>query len=386
MSLYLIRVFSEAAIPARSTVRTASSMHRVLVIDPGSTSTKVTVYDDETPFFVRTLRHQAKELAQYPHIADQYAFRRDAVLSVLDERGVDLDRLSAVVGRGGILKPVPSGTFRVNETMLEEMRHPVGREHASNLGPILAQEIASLAGLSAFVVDPVSVDEFEPLARISGLPEIERRSISHALNLKATGRRAAKHLERRYHDLNLVGVHLGGGITISAHRKGRMIDVNQALDGTGPFSPERCGGLPIGDVVRMCYSVPPYEDVHLTYGQMSKKIAGQGGLVAHLGTNDCLEVERRIARGDEHARLVYEAMSYQISKEIGSMSTVLKGEIDAIFLTGGLAHSELLVGWIEERIAWVAPVLVLPGQDEMLALAQGALRVLTGQEAAMHYL
>ena len=360
-------------------------MHRILVINPGSTSTKVAVYDDERPLFVRTLRHRTEELARYPHIADQFTFRRDAVLDCLREHNVTLDSLAAVVGRGGILRPIPGGTYLVNETMLEELRHPVGREHASNLGAIIAHEIAVRAGVPAFIVDPVSVDEFEPLARISGLPEIERRSLSHALNLKATGRRAARDLGRQYEELNLVGVHMGGGITVSAHRKGRMIDVNQALDGTGPFSPERSGGLPVGDVVRMCYSVPPYEDVRLTYDEMFKKIAGRGGLVAHLGTNDAREVERRIVAGDEHARLIYEAMAYQIAKEVGLMSTVLKGRVDAIYFTGGLARSDMLMGWIVERVAWIAPVLIYPGEDEMLAMAQGALRVLRGEERAREY-
>ena len=360
-------------------------MHRVLAINPGSTSTKVAVYEDENPKFVHTLRHQVGELGQFSHIADQFEFRRDAVLGLLTGQRVAVDTLEAVVGRGGILRSVTSGTFRVNETMLYEMKHPAGREHASNLGPIIAHDIAHRAGVPALVVDPVSVDEFDPLARISGLPEIERHSMSHALNLKATARRVAQDLKRRYDDLNLVGVHLGGGITVSAHCRGRMIDVNQALDGTGPFSPERAGGLPVGDVVRMCYSVAPYEDVRLDYDEMFKKVAGRGGLVAHLGTNDCTEVERRIKAGDEHARLIYEAMAYQISKEIGLMSTVLKGDIDAIYLTGGLAYSDLLLRWIEERTAWIAPILVYPGEDEMLALVQGALRILEGQETAREY-
>ncbi|MBN1640542.1 MAG: butyrate kinase [Anaerolineae bacterium] len=360
-------------------------MDRVLVINPGSTSTKVAVYDGESPLFVRTLRHQAEELAPYPHIADQHAFRRDTVLGLLAEERIELDSLDAVVGRGGILGPVPSGTFRVDDRLLYEMRHPVGREHASNLGAIIAHEIATQVGVPSFIVDPVSVDEFEPIARISGLPEIERRSLSHALNLKATARRAARDLGRPYEALNLIGVHLGGGITVSAHRQGRMVDVNQALDGTGPFSPERSGGLPVGDVVRMCYAVPPYEDVHLTYDEMFLKIAGRGGLVAHLGTNDAVEVERRIAAGDEHARLVYEAMAYQIAKEIGLMATVLKGAVDAIYVTGGLAHSAQLVDWIRERTSWIAPIHIYPGEDEMLALAQGALRVLHGEEEAKTY-
>jgi butyrate kinase len=229
------------------------------------------------------------------------------------------------------------------------------------------------------------VDEFEPLARISGLPQVERRSLSHALNLKATCRRAAQDLGKTYPDLNLIGVHLGGGITVSAHLKGRMIDVNQALDGTGPFSPERVGGLPIGDVMRMCYSVPPYQDVQLSYEQMFKKMVGQGGWVAHLGTNDGAEIVQRIHDGDDHARLILEAMAYQIAKEIGLMATVLKGEVDAIFLTGGLARIEMLNDWIAERTLWIAPVLVYPGQMEMLALAQGAWRVISGIETAREY-
>jgi len=360
-------------------------MYRVLTINPGSTSTKVAVYDDESPLFVETVRHSSAELAAYPRILDQYAFRRDAVLGLLADHGVALDSLDAVVGRGGILRPIESGTYLVNERMLAELRTPKEREHASNLGAIIADEIARRAEVPAFIVDPVCVDEFEPLARISGLPEIERRSLSHALNLKMVARRAAKELGRAYSEVNLVVVHMGGGISVAPHKRGRQVDVNQALDGTGPFSPERAGGLPVGDVLRMAYSVPPYDKTHYTYEEMFRKIVGQGGLVAHLGTNDATEVERRIANGDEHARLIYEAMAYQIAKEIGLMATVLKGEVDAIVLTGGLAHSEMLLEWICERVAWIAPILVYPGEDEMLAMAQGALRVLRGEEQAREY-
>jgi butyrate kinase len=360
-------------------------MFRVLNINPGSTSTKVAVYDDESPLFVEILRHSSEELAAYPRIPDQYAFRRDAVLRLLADHGIELESLDAVVGRGGILRPIESGTYRVNEKMLVELRTPKEREHASNLGAIIADEIARRAGVPAFIVDPVCVDEFEPIACVSGLPEIERRSLSHALNLKMAARRAAKDLSRPYSEVNLVVVHMGGGISVAPHKRGRQVDVNQALDGTGPFSPERAGGLPVGDVLRMAYSIPPYDKNHYTYEEMFKKIAGQGGLVAHLGTNDATEVERRIVNGDEHARLIYEAMAYQIAKEIGLMATVLKGEVDAIVLTGGLAYSEMLVGWIRERVAWVAPVMVYPGEDEMLAMAQGVLRVLRGDEEARVY-
>jgi len=360
-------------------------MCHVLTINPGSTSTKVALYDGERPLFVETVHHSAEEIAAFPHIADQYAFRRDAVLSLLDEKGFGLDSLDAVVGRGGILRPIRSDTYLVNDKMLNELRHPQEREHASNLGAIIADEIARRAGVPAFIVDPVCVDEFDEIARISGLPEIERRSLSHALNLKAAARQAARDLGKRYDEVNLLVVHLGGGISVSPHRRGRMVDVNQALDGTGPFAPERAGGLPVGDVLRLAYSVPPHDEAHYTYEEMFKKIAGRGGLVAHLGTNDACEVERRIEEGDEHAKLIYEAMAYQIAKEIGLMATVLKGDVDAIVLTGGLARSDMLVDWIVQRVEWIAPVMIYPGEDEMLAMAQGALRVLRDEEKARDY-
>jgi len=361
-------------------------MALILIINPGSTSTKVAVFEDEEPLATQLIQHGRGQIAAHRTIADQHEFRRQAVLHFLAEHQIAPESLDAVVGRGGLLRPIESGTYRVSDKMLAELRAPKDREHASNLGAIIAHEIAQKAGCPAFIVDPVCVDEFEPLARISGLPEIERRSLSHALNLKATARRAARDLGKPYTEVNLVMVHMGGGISVAPHRRGRQIDVNQALDGNGPFSPERSGGLPVGDVVRMAYSEPPYEGVNLTYKQFFKKIAGQGGLVAHLGTNDATEVEERIAAGDKHARLIYEAMAYQIAKEIGAMATVLKGEVDAIVLTGGLAHSEMLMGWIKERVAWIAPVLlVYPGEDEMLAMAQGALRVLRGEERARDY-
>ncbi len=360
-------------------------MYHVLTINPGSTSTKVALYEGERPLFVETVHHSAEEIAAFPHIADQYAFRRDAVLSLLDEKGIGLDSLDAVVGRGGILRPIRSDTYLVNEKMLNELRHPQEREHASNLGAIIADEIARRAGVPAFIVDPVCVDEFDEIARISGLPEIERRSLSHALNLKAAARQAARDLGKRYDEVNLLVVHLGGGISVSPHRRGRMVDVNQALDGTGPFAPERAGGLPVGDVLRLAYSVPPHDEAHYTYEEMFKKIAGHGGLVAHLGTNDAREVERRIEEGDEYAKLIYEAMAYQIAKEIGLMATVLKGDVDAIVLTGGLARSDMLVDWIVQRVEWIAPVMIYPGEDEMLAMAQGALRVLRDEEKARDY-
>jgi butyrate kinase len=361
-------------------------MHRVLVINPGSTSTKVALYEGDLLLFADSRRLSSGELGRFPHILDQYDSRLDTILEVARERSVVLSSLGGVVARGGLLRPIPSGTYRVNEKMVAELseRDKV-REHASNLGALLAHDIAQRVGVPAFIVDPVCVDEFEELARVSGLPEIERRSLSHALNIKAVARRAALDLGHPYGDLNLVIVHLGGGISVTAHRKGRMVDVNQALDGTGPFAPERSGGLPVGDVVRMCFGVGPYAGLELTYDEMFLRIAGQGGLVAHLGTNSAVEVEQRIMKGDDRARLVYEAMAYQTAKEIGAMATVLDGAIDAVVVTGGVAHSELLVNWIRERVSWIAPILVYPGEDEMLALAKGALRVLRGEESALAY-
>jgi butyrate kinase len=361
-------------------------MHRLLVINPGSTSSKVAVYEGEQPLFVETVRHSSQELAAFPHIMDQYQFRLRAILSLLHSREIPIDSLSAVVARGGLLRPIASGTYLVNDKMVEELSRPdAEREHASGLGAPLADEIAGSVGIPAYIVDPVCVDEFDEVARISGLPEIERRSLSHALNLKAAARRAAEELGRPYGDLNMVIVHLGGGISVTAHQNGRMVDVNQALDGTGPFAPERSGGLPVGDVVRMCFGIHPYEDLDLTYEEMFKKLAGKGGLVAHLGTNDAVEVEARIRAGDARALLVYRAMAYQISKEIGAMATVLKGKVDAVVLTGGLAYSEMLLDWLRERVSWIGPMLIYPGEDEMLALAQGALRVLRGEEKAKVY-
>jgi butyrate kinase len=353
---------------------------RILVINPGSTSTKLAVFEDEEPLHSETIAHAHQEIAAFPHIPDQYAFRRDAVLAFLQKHAVQPSSLDAVVGRGGLLRSLDSGTYRVNERMLQELRSPnKERDHVVNLGALIANEIAQPQGIPAFIVDPVCVDELDPLARVSGLPEIERKSFSHALSLKSAARRAARDLGRAYEDLNLVVAHLGGGISVTAHHQGRMVDVNQALDGTGPFSPERVGGLPFGDVMRLCFSGK------YTYDELFRRLTRQGGLLAHLGTNDAVEVERCIAQGDEHARLVYEALAYQIAKEIGLMATVLKGQVDAIVLTGGLAHSSMLVSWIRERVEWIAPLLVYPGQNEMLAMAQGALRVLRGEEQAKEY-
>ncbi|SMB88668.1 butyrate kinase [Thermanaeromonas toyohensis ToBE] len=350
----------------------------ILTINPGSTSTKIAFYQNIEPLFTETIRHKMDELAQFPRIIEQLPFRRDKIMNFLKDKDIPLTRLSAVVGRGGLLRPLPSGTYRVNEKMLKDLREGSYGEHASNLGALLAAEIASEAGVLAYVVDPPCVDELDPLARVSGCPEIERRSLFHALNVKAVARRVCRELGERLENINLLVAHMGGGISVCALKRGKVIDVNNAL-AEGPFSPERAGGLPTLELARLCFSG------RYTWAEVYKKLVGQGGLVAYLGTQDATEVEKRIEQGDEKARLIYEAMAYQVAKELGSMAAVLKGEVRAIVFTGGLAYSSRLTSWIKERVEFIAPVLIYPGEDEMKALAEGALRVLMGEEKALEY-
>ncbi len=353
--------------------------YRILAINPGSTSTKIAIYDNDKEVFETTLRHPAEKINSYDKIYDQYDFRKEVILNTLSEKEINLQKLDAVVGRGGLLKPIAGGTYAVTEKMVEDLKVGVLGEHASNLGGILANEIAGSLNIPSFIVDPVVVDEMQDVARISGMPEIKRVSIFHALNQKAVARRAAKDMDKAYADTNIIVAHLGGGVSVGAHEKGRVIDVNNALDGEGPFSPERSGGLPVGDLAKLCFSGK------YTLSEIKKRIKGQGGLVAYLGTNDGREVTRMIEDGDEQALLVYRALAYQVAKEIGSCATVLKGKIDAIVLTGGLAYDERLVEWIKEGVAFMGDVIVYPGEDEMTALAEGGLRVLTGEEEAQVY-
>ena len=352
---------------------------KILVINPGSTSTKIAVFDDESSVLEKTIRHSSEELKDFKNIIEQYDFRVKVIENVLKENGFKLEDFDAFVGRGGLLHPIESGTYRVNEAMLEDLKECKYGEHASNLGAIIAYNLATKVNKPAYIVDPVVVDEMEPLARYSGLKGIERKSIWHALNQKAVARRAAKDLHKKYDEVNLVVVHLGGGISVAAHKKGRTVDVNNALNGDGPFAPERAGGLPTISLVDLCVSGK------YTYEEMKKLLAGKGGLVSHLGTNNAIEVEERIEKGDEYAKLVYEAMAYQVAKTVGEMAAVLKGEVDAIILTGGLARSKMLTDWIKERTSFIAPVLLYPGEDEMRALAEGALRVLKGEEKEKIY-
>ncbi len=353
--------------------------HLILAINPGSTSTKIALYRDEEEVLNTTVRHSTETLDGYPDLPSQLPLRKEAVRSVLGQAGEQLSRLSAVVGRGGLIRPIPGGTYLVEEPMLQDLRSGVLGEHASNLGGILAQDIALPLGIPAYIVDPVVVDELQDLARPAGTPSVERTSIFHALNHKAVARRYAEEQDHRYDDLNLIVVHLGGGITVGAHNKGRVIDVNDGLNGEGPFSPERAGGLPALKVVKLCFAPGADEK------QITKSIKGNGGLAGYLGTNDAREVGRRIDAGDAEAERVYRSMAYQVSKEVGAMAVVLRGKIDAILLTGGLAWDHRFVEWISEAVDFLAPVHVYPGEDEMRALARGALRVLTGAEPAKRY-
>ncbi|PTM58560.1 butyrate kinase [Desmospora activa] len=352
---------------------------RVLAINPGSTSTKIGIYDDDKAILEETLRHDAEELNAYPELFNQYPFRKRVILDTLEQKGINLTHLRGVVGRGGLLRPIPGGTYQVNDTMIRDLRSGRYGEHASNLGAILAQDIAGKLEIPAFIVDPVVVDEMDPIARISGVPQIERRSIFHALNQKAVARRVADRMGKRYNEINLVVAHMGGGITVGAHRRGRVVDVNNGLHGEGPFSPERAGTLPVGDLVAISYSGKFFAS------EIMKMIVGKGGLMGYLGTTDAKEVEERIQAGDQRARLVYSAMAYQVAKEIGAAANVLEGSVDGIILTGGLAYGEIFTGEIRRRIDWIAPVYVLPGENELQALVEGALRVIRGEEEACTY-
>jgi butyrate kinase len=353
--------------------------YRLLIINPGSTSTKIAIFDNEKPVLEQTLRHSNEELAPYATVIDQFEFRKNVILETLNANGINITKLSAVVGRGGLLKPMEGGTYRVNDKMLEDLTGAVMGQHASNLGAIIANEIASQLGITAFIVDPVVVDEMDEIARISGMPEIKRISIFHALNQKAVARRVAADLNKKYEDMNLIIAHLGGGISVGAHKNGRIIDVNNALDGEGPFSPERTGSLPVSGLMKLCYSGK------YTIDEMKKKVTGKGGLVAYLGTNDGREVVKMIEAGDKNAELIYKAMAYQVAKEIGACAAVLEGKVDAVCLTGGLAYDKLLIGWIREMVEFIGDVRVYPGEDEMIALAEGGLRVLRKEESAKEY-
>lgn len=347
---------------------------RILTINPGSTSTKFGVFAGTDAIFIKTIRHTNEELAPFDKITDQFAFRKDMIMKQIEQEEIDLQQIRAIVGRGGLLKPIESGVYAVNDTMLKDLQNSPLGEHASNLGGLIALDIASaLPAADAYIANPVVVDELDDIARISGHPLLPRISIFHALNQKAVARQHAKSIMRKYEELNLIVVHLGGGITVGAHKQGRVVDVNQGLDGDGPFSPERTGSLPVGALVRLCFSGKYSEK------QLLKMIKGEGGLVAYLGTNSAYDVEQRVQKGDQEAALIYNAMAYQVAKEIGAMATVLRFNVDGILITGGIAYDKYFVNQIIERVHRIAPVHVYPGEDELKALAMNGLRVITGE-------
>ena len=353
--------------------------YKLLIINPGSTSTKIGVYEDEKEILEETLRHSSEEIGRYAPIYDQKDFRKEVILNVLKEHNFDITTLDAVVGRGGLLKPIPGGTYEVDDSLLVDLKEGVQGQHASNLGGILANEIAKKIGVRAFIVDPVVVDELTEVARVTGTAELKKKSIFHALNQKAVAKRYAKECGKRYEDLKLVITHMGGGVSVGAHDQGKVVDVNNTLDGDGPFSPERAGSVPTGDLVKMCFSGKYTED------EVYKKLVGKGGVVSYLNTNDLKSVIDRKNEGDKECELIYNAFVYQIAKEIGAMSVVLNGKVDAIILTGGIAYSPYVVEDLKKKIGWIANVVVYPGEDELLALAQGAIRVLSGEEKAKIY-
>jgi butyrate kinase len=353
---------------------------RIIAINPGSTSTKIAVYHDGEPIFLKNIKHSSEELDSFPRITDQFQFRKSIIMSQFKYADISLDKVKAVMGRGGLLKPIPSGIYAVNDEMIKDLQNSPLGEHASNLGGLIAHDIVQdIPGAKAYITDPIVVDEFDDIARISGHPLFQRRSIFHALNQKAVAREFAKASQKKYENLNLIVVHLGGGITIGAHSKGRVIDVNQGLDGEGPFTPERSGTLPVGELARLCFSGK------YTQKEVLTMIKGGGGLVAYLGTNDAYEVEKMVEAGDQKAKLIYDAMAYQVAKSIGEMYTVLKCEVDAILITGGIAYDKNFVNFIQDRVYKMAPVHVYPGEDEMRALAMNGLMVIRGELEPKEY-
>ncbi|MDT8901004.1 butyrate kinase [Anaeroselena agilis] len=352
---------------------------KILAINPGSTSTKIAVYADCREILTENLSHSAEELAVFADIMAQAPYRLAKIREILKHNGLSLRDFAAVVGRGGLLKPMLSGTYTVNQAMLDDLKNARYGAHASNLGAILADQLAAEASIPAYIVDPVVVDELDDIARITGRPEIIKKSVFHALNQKATAKRFAQSIGRKYEDLNLVVAHLGGGISVGCHRQGRVVEVNNALDGEGPFTPERAGTVQAGQFVEFVLASK------LGKGEVSKLLAGKGGLVACLGTNDAREVEKRIKSGDKEAETVYNAMIYQVARYIAAAAVPVCGKVDHIILTGGIAYSDYLTAKIREYVAFIAPVTVLPGENELQALAEGALRVLSGEEQPREY-
>lgn len=355
-------------------------MYKLLIINPGSTSTKIAVFHDKEQVFKKNIKHSTEEVSKFEKIADQFEFRKDVIMSELKAEGIDLTGLTAVVGRGGLLHPLTSGVYEVNAAMIRDLNEAANGEHACNLGGLIANSIAKEFGVKAYIADPVVVDEMDDVARYSGHPLFPRKSIFHALNQKIIARTHAKAVNRKYEDLNLIGIHLGGGISVAAHKKGRVVDVNNALNGDGPFTPERSGVLPSGPLMNACFS-----------GKYTKKdidlmLKGQGGFVAYLGTNDALTVEKEVRAGNKEWEKVYRAMAYQIAKEVGGLAaSAFSMDVDGIFVTGGMAYDKLFCSILNDHLHKIAPVYVYPGEDEMAALAMNGVMVLDGEVEAKMY-
>ncbi|MDL2251824.1 butyrate kinase [Odoribacter sp. OttesenSCG-928-J03] len=354
---------------------------RILTINPGSTSTKIALFEDEEQIFVKTLRHSTQEINAFPTIASQFSFRKELILKELKEANMDVMTLNAIVGRGGLVRPIESGVYEVNDQLIHDLENPTAGEHASNLGGLIAHDLVKSInnGAKAYIADPVVVDELEPVARYSGHPAIQRVSIFHALNQKAIARTYAKEIGKKYEDLNLIVAHLGGGVSVGAHSKGRVIDVNNALNGDGPFSPERSGGLPTSALVDICYNSGK------TIGEVKKMLCGEGGLVAYINSNNVQEIVEELIPAHPEYKMPLDAMSYQIAKEIGAMAAVLDGKVDAILLTGGIVWNEPVNDYIIPKVSFIAPIKLYPGEDEMRALAMNGLMILKGEIKAKTY-
>ena len=350
------------------------ALKHILAINPGSTSTKIAVYTNTKVIFLKSIHHTPEELGKFKKIGDQYEYRKDLILKELKNAKIEMDLIEAIVGRGGLLRPIKSGIYTINEKMKKDLQKGILGQHASNLGGLIADDIAkSLPNANAYIADPVVVDEMNRVAKITGHPDFKRISIFHALNQKATARSYARLLNKKYEELNLILAHMGGGISVGAHQKGRVIDVNNGLDGDGPFSPERSGTLPTGQLVDKCF------EEGTTKEYMKEVLTGKGGLMAYFGTNSAYQIELQALEGDENARLIQDAMSYQVAKEIGAMATVLRGEVDGIILTGGIANNPMVVEFIKKMVTFIAPVIIYPGEDEMHALAMNGMLVLRGE-------
>lgn len=352
--------------------------YNILAINPGSTSTKIGWFLDDVEVWTETLRHSLEELEPFDSVAAQQGFRLRCIERAVTAHGYRFEDLSAVVGRGGIVDPIPGGTYVVGELLLRHLQRGTPWEHASNLGGIIGNALAEEWSIPAFIVDPVSVDELDDVSRVTGVPELPKRSLVHALNIRAIMRRVSRDLGKDWRECNYVVAHLGGGISIAACRRGRMVDVNNANE-LGPFSPQRAGGVPAGDLIRLCFSGK------YSQKEILRKLVGRGGLLAYLGTDNVQEVAARVAAGEEKASLVYRGMAFQVAREIGACAVTLEGDVDAVVLTGGVAHDRVFDRLVTERVQWIAPVLVYPGEDELAALAGGALRVLRNEEEALDY-